>query len=222
MTTIEISSIIGLNNPYLIEVCDVYGSNCVLLSQIFTTVPPSNTVYLPPQFDSSPSVMVKVTTLDGCVKTEIIDCVTLYTLTPTPTPSITPTLTPTPTLTITPTVTPTNTPNCITWDWAIYGVYTTSLEYYDCNNVFTSLPITSISSGSICVYPSTTPVWNPPPIVSNSLGTSGIFCVNPTPTPTITPTNTRTPTPTPFVWGAIANILYSGTTSGDTLSLIHI
>ena len=109
MTTIEITSIIGLSNPYLIEVCDVYGSNCVLLSQIFTTVPPSNTVYLPPQFDLAPSVMVKVTTLDGCVETEIIDCVTLYTLTPTPTPSITPTLTPTPTITITPTITPTPT-----------------------------------------------------------------------------------------------------------------
>ena len=87
MTAIEISSITGLNNPYFIEVCDVYGSNCVLLSQIFTTVPPSNTLYLPPQFNSSPSVMVKVTTLDGCVKTEIIDCIFLNTPTPTPTPT---------------------------------------------------------------------------------------------------------------------------------------
>jgi hypothetical protein len=83
---------------------------------------------------------------------------------------------PTPTPTQTPTVTPTKTLNCVTWDWAIYGVATTSLEYYDCNNVFTSLPITSISSGSICVYPLTTPVWNPPPFVSNSLGTSGVIC----------------------------------------------
>jgi hypothetical protein len=37
-----------------------------------------------------------------------------------------------------------------------------------------------------------------------------------TPTNTITPTNTKTPTPTPFVWGSISNLLYSGTTSGDT------
>jgi hypothetical protein len=109
MTTIELSSISGLTDPYIIQVCDVYGSNCVLISQIFTTVPPSVTIYLPPQFDEAPSVMVKVTTLDGCEKTEIVDCISLYTLTPTPTPSITPTLTPTPTITITPTVTPTNT-----------------------------------------------------------------------------------------------------------------
>ena len=109
MRVIDISSISGLTDPYLIQVCDVYGSNCVFLSQIFTTVPPTVTVYLPPQFDSAPSVMVKVTTLDGCEKTEILDCISLYTLTPTPTPSITPTLTPTPTLTITPTITPTPT-----------------------------------------------------------------------------------------------------------------
>ena len=109
MRVIDISSISGLTDPYLIQVCDVYGSNCVFLSQIFTTVPPTVTVYLPPQFDSAPSVMVKVTTLDGCEKTEILDCISLYTLTPTPTPSITPTLTPTPTNTVTPTITPTNT-----------------------------------------------------------------------------------------------------------------
>ena len=105
MRVIDISSISGLTDPYLIQVCDVYGSNCVFLSQIFTTVPPTVTVYLPPQFDSAPSVMVKVTTLDGCEKTEILDCISLYTLTPTPTPSITPT----PTNTVTPTITPTNT-----------------------------------------------------------------------------------------------------------------
>jgi hypothetical protein len=74
MTAIEILSITGLNNPYFIEVCDVYGSNCILLSQVFTTVPPAVTLYLPPLFSSSPAVMIKVSTLDGCVKTQIIDC----------------------------------------------------------------------------------------------------------------------------------------------------
>jgi hypothetical protein len=74
MTAIEILSITGLNNPYFIEVCDVYGSNCILLSQVFTTVPPAITLYLPPPFSSAPAVMIKITTLDGCVKTQIIDC----------------------------------------------------------------------------------------------------------------------------------------------------
>ena len=218
MRVIDISSISGLTDPYLIQVCDVYGSNCVFLSQIFTTVPPTVTIYLPPQFDSAPSVMVKVTTLDGCEKTEILDCISLYTLTPTPTPSITPTLTPTPTLTQTPTVTPTQIPNCTIWTWDIYASATASIDYYDCNNVFTTLPIISVgvTSGTLCVYPLTTPVWNPAPVVSNQLGTSGIICFNPTQTPTPTPTNTKTPTPTPFNWGSISNLLYSGTTSGDT------
>ena len=74
MTVIEILSITGLNNPYLIEVCDVYGSNCVLVAQIFTVVPPSITIYLPPPFNSAPAIMVKISTLEGCVKSEIIDC----------------------------------------------------------------------------------------------------------------------------------------------------
>ena len=60
MTAIEILTITGLDNPYFIEVCDVYGSNCVLLSQVFTTVPPAITLYLPPLFSSSPAVMIKV------------------------------------------------------------------------------------------------------------------------------------------------------------------
>ena len=73
MTAIEIISITGLNNPYFIEVCDVYGSNCILLSQVFTTVPPAVTLYLPPPFNSAPAVMIKITTLDGCVKTQTFE-----------------------------------------------------------------------------------------------------------------------------------------------------
>ena len=77
MRVIEIPLISGLTNPYFVQVCDVYGSNCALLSQIFTTVPPTTTIYLPPQFESSPSVMVKVSTLDGCVKSRIVDCISV-------------------------------------------------------------------------------------------------------------------------------------------------
>ena len=77
MRAIEIPLISGLTNPYFVQVCDVYGSNCALLSQIFTTVPPTTTIYLPPQFESSPSVMVKVSTLDGCVKSRIVDCISV-------------------------------------------------------------------------------------------------------------------------------------------------
>ena len=103
-----------------------------------------------------------------------------------------------------PTPTPTPTPtalSCTIWEWDIFGASTASIDYYDCDNVFTTLPITSGSlglSGNICVYPLTTPVWNPAPIVSHSLGTSGLVCIAPLPTtPTPTPTATPTPTPTP-------------------------
>lgn len=74
MTTIEISSIVGLTYPYNIYVCDVYGNNCILITTIFTSVPPTNTILLPPQFNTAPSVGVKVITLDGCETFKIIDC----------------------------------------------------------------------------------------------------------------------------------------------------
>ena len=74
MTTIDITNIIGLSYPYDIYVCDIYGNNCILLSTVFTNIPPSNTILLPPQFDTAPSVGIKVITLDGCEKFKIVDC----------------------------------------------------------------------------------------------------------------------------------------------------
>jgi surface protein len=74
MTTIDITNIIGLSYPYDIYVCDIYGENCVLVSTVFTSIPPSNTILLPPQFSTSPSVGIKVITLDGCERFKIVDC----------------------------------------------------------------------------------------------------------------------------------------------------
>jgi len=74
MTTIDITNIIGLSYPYDIYVCDVYGNNCILLSTVFTNIPPSNTILLPPQFDTASSVGIKVITLDGCERFKIVDC----------------------------------------------------------------------------------------------------------------------------------------------------
>lgn len=129
MTTIDITNITGLTYPYNIYVCDIYGNNCILISTVFTTIPPSNTILLPPQFNTSPSVGIKIITPDGCEKFKIIECDVLVSPTPTPTltntPTITPTITVTPTLTPTltntptPTLTPTPTPLPIfmsTWD----------------------------------------------------------------------------------------------------------
>ena len=115
MTSIELTLITGsITIPYLIYACDVYGNNCVLIANILTTVPPTNTIFLPPQFNTAPAVGIKIITNDGCERFEIFNCNVLL-ISPTPTPTYTPTPTPTKTVTPTPTgtngaVTPTPTP----------------------------------------------------------------------------------------------------------------
>jgi hypothetical protein len=95
--------------------------------------------------------------------------------------------------------------SCIKWDWSASGPNSSSLFYNNCNNIETIILSSSITnnSGSICVYPNTTPYWNPSAVIgSHTLGTTGVPClIPPTPTPTRTPTvtvtRTVTPTPTP-------------------------
>ena len=87
MTTITLNSITGLTYPYDIYVCDVYGNNCVYISQINTPVPASVEIVLPIPFDMAPAVGIKIITSDGCERFRIIECIYLTpTLTPTPTP----------------------------------------------------------------------------------------------------------------------------------------
>jgi hypothetical protein len=83
MTSIILNSITGLNYPYDIYVCDVYGNNCGYISQINTPVPASVEIVLPPPFNVAPAVGIKIITSDGCERFRIIDCIYL---TPTPTP----------------------------------------------------------------------------------------------------------------------------------------
>jgi hypothetical protein len=118
MTSIILNSITGLNYPYDIYVCDVYGNNCGYISQINTPVPASVEIVLPPPFNVAPAVGIKIITSDGCERFNVYDCIYITpstTPTNTPTPSITPTITPTisltPSNTVTPTVTPTITPS---------------------------------------------------------------------------------------------------------------
>ena len=74
MNALVFNSISGLNNPYTIYVCDVFGNQCILLAYIATTVPSINTMVLPPQFNSAPAIGVKVITSDGCEKFKILYC----------------------------------------------------------------------------------------------------------------------------------------------------
>jgi hypothetical protein len=74
MKAIDIYNITGLNFPYTIYACDVYGNNCILIATITTSVPPSNVILLPFQFNSAPAIGIKVITSDGCEKFHIFNC----------------------------------------------------------------------------------------------------------------------------------------------------
>lgn len=74
MTTLEFSSIFGLNFPYTVYVCDVYGLQCVLVAYIDTNVPLNNLFALPQQFQTAPALGIKVVTSDGCERFKIIYC----------------------------------------------------------------------------------------------------------------------------------------------------
>ena len=82
MQTITLNSITGLNLPYTVYVCDVFGNNCTVLSTVVSTVPPTFTFVLPPPFDIIPAIGIKIVTSDGCERFEIYNCY----VTPTPTP----------------------------------------------------------------------------------------------------------------------------------------
>jgi len=77
MTSIILSTITGLNYPYNIYVCDVYGNNCAYISQINAPVPSPVEIVLPPPFDDSSSVGIKIITSDGCERFKIIDCIVI-------------------------------------------------------------------------------------------------------------------------------------------------
>jgi hypothetical protein len=117
MTSIILNTITGLNYPYNIYVCDVYGNNCAYVAQVNTLIPPTIEIVLPTPFNMAPAVGIKIITSDNCEKFMVYDCIVItptLTPTPTPTPSITPTHTPTPSITPshtpTPSITATHTP----------------------------------------------------------------------------------------------------------------
>ena len=74
MTSLQFTNISGLNFPYTVYVCDVYGGHCILMAYIDTNVPINNTFVLPPQFNTAPAIGIKIITSDGCEKFKIIYC----------------------------------------------------------------------------------------------------------------------------------------------------
>ena len=191
MKSIDITNITGLNFPYTIYACDIYGNNCILIATITTSVPPINSIVLPYQFNSAPAVGIKIITFDNCEKFHHIIC----NPTPTPTPTITPTTTtltcdftyvvssitntPTPTPTQTQTQTPTNT-------------VTPTIT-----NTQTPTPTTTTLYCDINYYePTQTPTMTQTPTPTNTQTPTTTNTMTPTPTNTMTPTPTNTMTPT--------------------------
>ncbi len=74
MNSLEITSITGLTQPYQVYICNVLGQNCVLVSTIGGSVPPSVTITLPPQFENVPAVGVKIVASDGCSRFGVEYC----------------------------------------------------------------------------------------------------------------------------------------------------
>jgi hypothetical protein len=74
MNLLSFSNIWGLNPPYTVYVCDVFGNQCILLAYISTTVPIANLMVLPPKFNSAPAIGVKVVTSDGCERFKVLYC----------------------------------------------------------------------------------------------------------------------------------------------------
>lgn len=87
------------------------------------------------------------------------------------------------TTTVAPTTTTTTTEfACTTYTWASIGDNISDLEYFDCDNVSVKIDRVDVTdnSGFICVYPGTTPVWNPTPSTGyHDISTTGITCVKP-------------------------------------------
>jgi hypothetical protein len=89
-----------------------------------------------------------------------------------------------PTTTTTTTLAP-----CTTWSWEAIGFNISGIRYVDCNGqeVYIDPDDVTNNSGDICVYPGTTPEWNPvSPGGTHTLGTTGDECVAPSTTTTTT------------------------------------
>lgn len=82
MSQITINSVTGLNPPYQVYACNIFGLSCTFITTITNPVPSSVTITLPsPQFDTVPVVGIRIITSDGCERFEVVYC------SPTPTPT---------------------------------------------------------------------------------------------------------------------------------------
>ena len=74
MGQLLINTVTGFTVPFSAYTCDVYGNQCVLVTTIYTPIPPSIFITLPIQFNTAPAIGIKLTDALGCEKFEIYNC----------------------------------------------------------------------------------------------------------------------------------------------------
>lgn len=74
MTNLVFSGVSGMDLPYNIWGCDIYGNNCILIATIETSIPPTLTIPLPPLFDTYPGLLIKLTNCSNCDYSEYSVC----------------------------------------------------------------------------------------------------------------------------------------------------
>jgi hypothetical protein len=72
---IVLSNITGIDAPYNVFGCDIYGNNCILIATVDRDIPPPLTLPLSPIFNTYPGVLLKLSNCSGCVDSEYLSCI---------------------------------------------------------------------------------------------------------------------------------------------------
>lgn len=74
MTNLVFSGVSGIDLPYNVYGCDIFGNNCVLIATISTPVPPTLTIQLPSIFETYPGLLIKISNCANCEHSEYSVC----------------------------------------------------------------------------------------------------------------------------------------------------
>lgn len=74
MTSLVLSGVTGMDLPYNVWGCDIFGNNCILIATISTPIPPTVILSLPPLFDTYPGLLIKLTNCSNCDYSEYSVC----------------------------------------------------------------------------------------------------------------------------------------------------
>ena len=73
MNTINLYNPLNTFPPYTVEVCDIFGNNCVFVASFNTNIPPTP-IQLPPPYETAPALQIKITDFYGCVVSKNFYC----------------------------------------------------------------------------------------------------------------------------------------------------